>query len=105
MTLRSSISFVVVNAGGIEFFLCSASRFWIEPELADMPGVNVGNAFGWIILAAPIPILFIIGNLFWTIKQIRRTATADWFRYAAMNVTALACWFSAYLFDNAHHGA
>ena len=104
MMSRQSSAFFALNAGGIATFLCLASRFWIEPELADVPGANGGNAFGWIVFAAPILILFVLGSLVWTTRHICRIGSVDRLRYGALIVVVLAAWFAAYLFDNAHHG-
>ena len=54
---------LAVNALGILVFLARASRFWIEPELAEMPGASGGAAFGWIAMAAPIFAIFFLANL------------------------------------------
>lgn len=85
-------------------FLIAASKFWIEPELVDMPGANVGNAFGWIVYAAPIPAVFILGDLAWMALKTFKSGWADRARYTAVSLLVLACWAAAYLFDNMHHG-
>lgn len=104
MAVRSSLTYLAINALGVAIFLFVASRFWIEPELADVPGANVGNAFGWVLLAAPIPILFLFGDLVWTMMKMRGAGLASRARYTALTLAMLAGWSAAYLFDNAHHG-
>lgn len=104
MPTRSTLAFLAANAGGIIAFPLSASRFWIEPEVADVPGANVENAFGWIVFAAPILILFVLGNLVWIIKQMPVAGLTHRLHYAALSLAVLPAWSAAYLFDNVHHG-
>jgi hypothetical protein len=92
------------NALGIFIFLTVASRFWVEPDLADVPGANIGSAFGWIFFAAPIFGLFVLANLIWLVFSLwRGVRTAEW---ASLSIAMLmlATWCAAYRFDNAHHG-
>ena len=104
MPTRPIPAFLAANAGGMIVFLLSASRFWIEPEVADVPGANGGNAFGWIVFAAPIPFVFIVGSLMWTISRLRGADSANRLRSAAFMLAVLVAWTAVYLFDNAHHG-
>ena len=105
LLLRSSLAFLAVNAAGIAAFLLDASQFWIEPEVADVPGANVGNAFGWYFYALPIPAAFIASDLAWVaLKLIAYGPNRARYLSIGLCLTALACWRVAYLFDNAHHG-
>jgi hypothetical protein len=92
---------VLANALGIGLFLLLASTFWIEPELADVPGANGGAAFGWIATAVPIGLAFIIADLCWFAALWSGTR-----RIAALVLTAilLMCWAAAFVMDNMHHG-
>jgi hypothetical protein len=54
---------LAANIIGIAAFMASASRFWIEPELADVPGASIGNAISWTFEAAPIAVFFLLTNL------------------------------------------
>lgn len=103
MPTRPTLALFAVNAGGVIAFLLSASRFWIEPEVADMPGANVGNAFGWFVFAAPIPLTFIVGSLIWIISRVRGADTTNRLRSTAFMLAVLVGWVTACLFDNAHH--
>ncbi|MCW3846291.1 hypothetical protein OF829_03500 [Sphingomonas sp. LB-2] len=95
------LRWIAANAFGIAAFLTSASRFWIEPEVADIPGASGGAAFGWIVFAAPIAALFILANLGWLgVRLWRRQGWCS----AAIAVLLLAAWAGTWLFDNAHHG-
>jgi hypothetical protein len=104
MTVRSSIIFMAINASGIAIFLFIASCFWIEPELADVPGANIGSAFGWVRYAVPIPILFIFSDLSWTAVKVAKVEWPHRFRYMSLSLAVLACWATAYAFDSRHHG-
>ncbi len=104
MTQRSMLAFLVTNVVGIAIFLLGASNFWVEPELANVPGANVGSAFGWIVFAAPIPVMFLLGGVVWTTVKISRADWADRISYFGLSLAVLALWATAYFFDNAHHG-
>lgn len=99
---RSHLVWMLVNLAGMAAFLAIASQVWIEPEVADVPGANVGNAFAWLVSAVPILLLFAIGNLGWMAMSIfkRRTRLSG----LAVGAVVIACWIVAFLFDNAHHG-
>ena len=104
MVLRSTLIFFATNAVGVAIFLFAASNFWVEPELANVPGANVGSAFGWIAFAAPIPVVFILADVVWTATKIVRANWANRVGYISICLTVLALWVAAYALDNAHHG-
>jgi hypothetical protein len=104
MPVRSSILFIAINAVGIAIFLFTASHFWIEPELATVPGANTGNALGWVFLAAPISIFFIFGDLLWTAVKVAKVRGRVRLQYIGHSLAVLACWATAYVLDNGHHG-
>jgi hypothetical protein len=104
MVLRSTLIFLATNALGIAIFLFAVSNFWVEPELADVPGANVGSAFGWIAFAAPIPVVFILADVVWTATKSVRASWADRAEYICIGLVVLALWAAAYAVDNAHHG-
>ena len=104
MLTRPFLAILGANAVGMIVFLFSASRFWIEPEVADVPGANGGNAFGWIVFAAPIPFVFIVGSLMWIISRVRDANSIHRLRSAAFMLAVLVVfWTAVCLFDNAHH--
>lgn len=104
MIQRSTLAFVVANVVGIAIFLFVASNYWVEPELASVPGANVGSAFGWIVFAAPIPLMFLLGGAVWTTFKIAGAKSPDRVLYCRLSLAVLALWAVAYSFDNAHHG-
>jgi hypothetical protein len=104
MAVRSALPFVASNVIGIGIFLFAASYFWIEPELANLPGANIGNAFGWILYAAPIAVLFVLGDLIWTAVKVVKSSWSARFQYIALSFAVLACWAAACIFDGNHHG-
>lgn len=93
----------LINLAGIALFLAVASHFWVEPELASEPGFNLGDAFGWLIFAAPILALFAIGNIVWLVAIVR-AMPSQW--RSALLVFALmgGLWIGAFVFDGRHHG-
>ncbi|MBC9033098.1 hypothetical protein IAG41_11925 [Sphingomonas sp. JC676] len=94
---------MAINLAGIAAFLTAASRSWIEPELANVPGASVGDAFIWFVMAAPVLALFLIGNLAWLAGSLRSDASSK--RMSLLfGALILACWIAAYLFDNSRHG-
>jgi len=95
---------VAANLAGLPLFLWSASRFWIEPELAFVPGASGGAAFGWIIWAAPIFVLFALANMSWLVFSLVMLSRSRNWRSPAIALTLLVLWFCAYAFDHVHHG-
>jgi hypothetical protein len=89
MVVRSSLLFLVINAAGIAMFLLVASCFWIEPELADVPGANGGNGFGWIIFAAPIPAIFLLGDPLLLAMKLVKSGWADRVRHIGVSLAVL----------------
>ncbi|WP_295562254.1 hypothetical protein [uncultured Sphingomonas sp.] len=104
MTPRAILVLLIVNAIAVAAFLVIASHFWIEPELAGVPGANIGNAFGWFLFAAPIPPCVVVIDLLCTGAAIARADRRDRLRYAGLGVALLACWVVAIIVDSAHHG-
>ena len=84
--------------------MASASRFWIEPELADLPGASGGAAFGWIVMAAPIAVFFLLANLGWLTRSLLRPARSGEWITISLAILLVAAWIAAWLIDNAHHG-
>lgn len=94
---------LAANVIGIATFLYLASFFWIEPELADVPGASGGAFIGWALFAAPVALVFGIANLGWLMVTLFRLRRREWFP-SICAMAMLAAWYGAYLFDNAHHG-
>lgn len=94
---------MIANLAGMGWFLVAASEFWIEPELAHIPGVSVGAAFGWFVLAAPIFVSFMLAHvagLVWIMRSKRSTLGS---RALPLAIT-FAFWLAVYVYDNMHHG-
>lgn len=93
---------IAANALAAAVFLLSASRFWIEPELADIPGASAGDAFVWGVQALPIAAFFVLANLGWLLLSLlpalRGRPTS-----AMIAALLLAAWVVTLFFDNAHH--
>lgn len=104
MRIRGSAGlWIAVNVLGIAAFLASASRFWIEPELADASGASIGTAISWAFEALPIAVVFILADLGWLGLSLWRTVRGrPDSKLAAMLI--LYAWIAALVFDNAHHG-
>jgi hypothetical protein len=97
---QRSVWWFLANALGMAAFLAFASRAWIEPELADEPGLSAGDSIVWGISALPVLIIFFVAHLIvggWALAKMRR----DWAWVLALTVI---CWMVAAVFDNAHHG-
>jgi hypothetical protein len=95
---------LVGNILGILAFLVTASQFWIEPELAGVPGASGGSAFGWIIMAVPIFAVFLATNLIWLFVSLWRGIRTGKWSSISIAMLVIAAWCAAYRFDNAHHG-
>ncbi len=104
MTTRAILPFAAFNAIGISIFLFVASYFWIEPDLANVPGASAGNAFGWIVYAAPIPLIFVVSDLIWMIVRIAKRPWSARLRYLGVFLGATVVWAAACIIDGNHHG-
>ena len=100
--MRSAI-WITINALGMAVFLASASRFWIEPELAAIDGPSIGTAISWAFESLPIALVFILADLGWLAVSlwhaVRKLPDS---RLAAMLI--LYAWIALLFFDRAHHG-
>jgi hypothetical protein len=103
-TPRFAFNWLLVNAIGMVVFLVVASQFWVEPEFADEPGYNLGDAFGWLLCAVPILILFFIGNLVRLVATLR-AVPSQWRPALLLYVQIGGLWMAAFIFDGLHHGA
>jgi hypothetical protein len=102
-SFMSRTVWILVNAAGIGAFLLLASNFWIEPELADIPGASGGAFVGWFVYAVPIFVFFVLANIFWLAASWTRQRSQRLAR-TALTCAMLLCWWGAFLLDNAHHG-
>lgn len=57
------LPFAATDAISIGIYLVTASCFWIQSELTNVPGTNIGNALCWIFYPAPIAASSVLGNL------------------------------------------
>ena len=104
MTRRATLLLLIINAIALALFLFIASDYWIEPELAGVPGANIGISFGWMLLAAPILLCFVAIDILCTVTAIVRADRPHRLKFACLGAALLACWVAAFLLDNAHHG-
>lgn len=104
LTPRFALAWSLINLAGIACFLASAARFWTEPELAGIPGNNIGNAIGWFLFAVPIAGLFGLANLAWLLTALRREPWARWWRGLVFMLLVQGGWMVAWWVDAAHHG-
>ena len=95
---------LVIDTIGIVAFLVLASRSWIEPELADVPGASGGDAFVWAGLVFPVLGIVALTHIAFAAVASRRLAKAKRWREPAVLILSSIAWFVALLFDNAHHG-
>ena len=97
---QRSVWWVLANMLGIGVFLAFASKSWIEPALADVPGASVGNFMVWGTSALPILVSFFFVHLIVGLIALKRMQR-DW---ALALMLTTGCWIAAAVFDNAHHG-
>ena len=108
MTLSSaskiSLAWVGANLVVAGAFLYVASFFWIEPELADIPGASAGSPILWTLLALPIIAFVTLCNLGTLVWCAVRTKRVPWpFNWISWFV--LVIWVAAIYLDNSRHGA
>ena len=95
---------LAMNAIGIVVFLALASRAWIEPELADVPGASGGDAFVWAGLVFPVLGFVALAHIAFAAVALRRLVKAKQWGEPAVLILSSIAWFVALLFDIAHHG-
>ncbi len=95
---------LAMNAIGIVVFLALASRAWIEPELADVPGASGGDAFVWAGLVFPVLGFVALAHIVFAAVALRCFIKAKQWGGAAVLLLSSIAWFVALLFDNMHHG-
>jgi hypothetical protein len=93
------------NAAAACAFLAVASLWWIEPELADIPGASGGAGVLWFMTAVPIFVVSSVGNFCtfgWAL--LRRRSAGNWpFGLGAWLIPLL--WLAVIIFDSSRHGA
>jgi hypothetical protein len=102
---RVSIIWLVSNLLAAGAFLLVASRTWIEPELAHVPGASGGAGVVWFMTAVPVFVIATLLNLavfaWCCIARLRRRAwPVTWPSWLVVLV-----WAAALVFDNSRHGA
>lgn len=55
-----TVGYLILNVMGALLFLAVASKTWIEPEVADIPGASGGAGIVWFLSAVPIFVLFVL---------------------------------------------
>lgn len=96
---------VVANLIGMALFLDLAVKTWIEPDLANEPGANVGDGIVWGLTALPILLLFMVAHfIFGVVAHRQRERIGSW-RGEMFVGSTLVIWVAIFIVDNAHHGA
>jgi len=103
------LGMTALNTYGILFFLATASHYWIEPELADVPGASGGDAVAWGVTALPIMVGFFLIDLLWLIGECVAYLTKRIWRFPLSFlvipvVIVPIAWVIAAYVDNSHHG-
>ena len=92
------------NALGAVAYLFLGSRVWIEPELADVPGVAAGDSLIWGLTALPIFLIFLTTDLLLLLRGLavavsnRRLGVRGW----CLPIPLL--WLAVLYVDFQHHG-
>ena len=94
----------IFNLLGACIFLWVASKTWIHPELANLPGASGGNAISWFFTAVPILLVFLVVNIIST-----GWAAMNWIRVKIWPLTnisflSLLIWLLVIIIDNSRHG-
>lgn len=92
------------NVAGAFLFLYVASMFWIEPELADIPGASGGAGIAWFFFVAPIILVAVIlnlGALIWA--YVVRHKEGNW-PMANFSWFIVLVWLAVLWLDNSRHG-
>lgn len=90
---------ILVNAMGATMYLVVASRlWWIEPEVADIPGASGGAAFIWFPVSVCFCVAFLAVNIgaFFVLFRKREKLSL----YA---LSASVIWLLTVLIDFMHH--
>lgn len=95
------LSWLLLNAAGIGFFLTLASWVWMEPELADIQVAGIGEAVTWFTTAFPVFLLFMLLHVIavWRFVVAWRRQVLWW----ALVAVTFGSWIAAFRFDVAHH--
>jgi hypothetical protein len=99
-----TVWYLATNFVGASVFLLIASRSWIEPELADIPGASGGQGIVWFLSIAPILLFFVSLNfttLCWAI--VSRFEHGQW-PLSKLSWLSVPVWLCVVFLDNAHHG-
>jgi hypothetical protein len=104
-SLAPTLWYLAVNLIGTFTFLVVASRSWIEPELANIPGASGGQGLVWFLTVAPILLFFVVFNIAtfgWASTRHFRKGAWPLYKLAWLSVPI---WLCAVFVDNMHHGA
>jgi hypothetical protein len=101
---RVGVLWLIANLMMASLFLLLASRTWIEPELAGVPGASGGAGVVWFVTALPVAgaaalvnLVAVVWALAFRIKHFAWPASSvAWF--------GLLVWLAAIVLDNSRHG-
>ena len=95
---------VTLNTIGVIAYLLFASRCWIEPELANMPGASGGAPIIWGLTALPILITFFTIDFLWVLfAYLAYLKKKKWTLHPSF-LFIPAVWAIAIYVDFSHHG-
>ena len=94
---------LAINAIGALIFLFVASRFWVESELAGIPGASGGAPIIWFLVTVPIILFFVLSNfgvVAWAFIVRRKRGVWPVSNFIWLSIPI---WLSALVIDNLHH--
>jgi hypothetical protein len=95
---------VLVNAIGAVVYLIVASRlWWIEPEVADIPGASGGSAFIWFPVSVYFCATFIAVNLAGLLRHLFVLFKKRGQKLSLYALATPAIWLIAVWIDFRHH--
>lgn len=103
--ISATTTLISSNVVAVVIYLIAASVGWVEPEVADVPGAAGGGALVWFLLAVPVVLLSLLGNLGCLVLTIiHRYRKGQWRFFWWAWFAVLALWCMAVAFDFSRHG-
>ena len=99
------VAVIVLNVMGVIAYLALASRCWIEPELAGVPGASGGAGAVWFFSAFPILVLFLALDSLWVLSGCLMCyiKKQTWMLHPAFLIVPVN-WAVAVVIDFSQHG-
>ena len=98
------ITVTLLNVATMIWYVHVASKYWIEPSLADVPGASGGAFVGWFATAVPIVAWCAVLNWLWVAFEcfLPMQKSPRWLGVTILVVPLL--WAVALYVDFSHHG-